>query len=551
MLMTFLANTLAWLSSCGAWVLFVLQARRLRHVQTRLLARILRDARDTRYGSRHEFADVHAPAEFQELPLTEYTDYLPYVTSIRSGGRGELTEEPVLLLQPTSGTTAGSKLIPYTAGLHREFQHAIDPWLFQTYRNHPSLFLGRHYWSITPSTSFESDASDRIRVGFADDTEYLNGLARIVAGRLLAVPAAVSRIADTPSFQYVTLLFLLRERNLRYISIWNPSFFVCLLDQFDRHRDALIRDLQQGTLLDSLSLPAALRSELERYLRPRPGRAQEIESLSRAATMPWRAVWPHLKVISCWTHSNAALFVDALKERCPTAVIEPKGLAATEGIVSIPWDLEMDPVAAYRSHLLEFKDCQTGTIHFLWELTKDRTYEVILTTRGGLYRYQLHDVVQVTGFYRGVPCLRFFGRHQRVCDLVGEKMDEHHVREILTSLSRTYPHGIAFQLLAPVKREACVFYALFLERAAANHCDLASIPSFIESQLEHNYHYLHARRLGQLSPLRLFLIRPGTGQATYLDHLQRRGQRLGDIKPGVLDSDLHWDQRFEGQYYEV
>jgi len=41
-----------------------------------------------------------------------------------------LTEEPVLLLEPTSGSTSAKKLIPYTRGLQREFSSAIGKWLW-------------------------------------------------------------------------------------------------------------------------------------------------------------------------------------------------------------------------------------------------------------------------------------------------------------------------------------------------------------------------------------------------------------------------------------
>lgn len=39
-----------------------------------------------------------------------------------------------------------------------------------------------------------------------------------------------------------------------------------------------------------------------------------------------------------------------------------------------------------------------------------------MPTDGGLYRYRLHDLVRVTGFYNQAPCLEFLGRDSLVSD---------------------------------------------------------------------------------------------------------------------------------------
>ena len=45
------------------------------------------------------------------------------------GERGVLTRDPVRIFEPTSGTTSGEKLIPYTADLQHQFQRAISAWI--------------------------------------------------------------------------------------------------------------------------------------------------------------------------------------------------------------------------------------------------------------------------------------------------------------------------------------------------------------------------------------------------------------------------------------
>jgi hypothetical protein len=44
---------------------------------------------------------------------------------------------------------------------------------------------------------------------------------------------------------------------------------------------------------------------------------------------------------------------------------------------------------------------------------------VVITTGGGFYRYQLKDIVEVTGFLHPVPTFRFVGKEDNTVDLFG------------------------------------------------------------------------------------------------------------------------------------
>ena len=60
------------------------------------------------------------------MPLARYEDFQTDIERIAAGEPSVLTADKVLLLQPTSGTTGGEKLIPYTASLRREYQRAAS-----------------------------------------------------------------------------------------------------------------------------------------------------------------------------------------------------------------------------------------------------------------------------------------------------------------------------------------------------------------------------------------------------------------------------------------
>src|SRR5438105_2122006 len=121
-----------WLNS--VWMLAAAREagafrRATRHVartQATLLADIVRVNCNTVFGRTHGFRRIDSPSEFQRrVPLSGYDDYTAAIQRIAAGNVGELMADAVETLQPTSGSTGGEKLIPYTATLRRQFQRAV------------------------------------------------------------------------------------------------------------------------------------------------------------------------------------------------------------------------------------------------------------------------------------------------------------------------------------------------------------------------------------------------------------------------------------------
>jgi hypothetical protein len=238
----------------------------------------------------------------------------------------------------------------------------------------------------------------------------------------------------------------------------------------------------------------------------------------------------------------------------PQARIQGKGLLATEGCVSLPLLNIGGAVPALRSHFLEFLPLPTDTTaradqgtarpHLVHELEPGATYAVVLTTGGGLYRYQLHDSVQVVARHHGCPVLRFMGKLAHISDHFGEKLNAQHVQQALDTL---LPQRIApppFVMLACEYLPDRAAYILFIETAASDE-QLRSLGTALEERLCTSYHYAYCRKLGQLAALRVFRIQAHAA-ADYLAHCQASGQRLGDIKPTVLHPGSGWLQVFRG-----
>jgi hypothetical protein len=543
---------LAWALAClPSWFAFRLALHVPRRTQEQRLRALLRRNQDSAFGRQHGFASLRNAAAFAaRVPLAEYADLAPAIAALRRGVPSPLGAEPVRLLEPTSGSSRAPKLIPYTAALQREFQAAIQPWLAALYMARPRLLCGRHYWSISPNTVPAASAAagpDAIPVGFADDAEYLGPLQRRLARWLFAVPPDIRHVTDPQAFTHLTLLFLLRERNLRLISVWHPSFLTLLLDALPAHLPALLGELRNGRLDAGLVLAPDLRQRLQAGFSAAADRASELSAWAASEPGQFGRLWPRLQVISCWTDGRASPWVERLRQAFPGVLLQGKGLLATEGVVTIPTGRGDAKVCALRSHFFEFVEPATGTLRRLWELEPGQEYSVVLTTGGGLWRYRLHDLVRVSGFCARTPCLEFLGRDDAVVDLVGEKLHEQHAAAALSAATSATGIQPEFALLAPEVRSRGCYYLLFVEIPGVSAAtEAARFAAAVEAELLHSYHYAHARRLRQLGAVQACCV-GGNALATYRAALVAAGIKAGNVKLPALRGESFWPDVFAPQ----
>jgi hypothetical protein len=535
----------AWIASC--WTPY----RSLRRAQdnpataqARLLERMLRANASSAYGRKFGFSQVRTAREFQSaVPIVDYDELRPWIERIKEGERTVLTEEPVLMLEKTSGSSTAAKYIPYTSSLRREFQRAVGAWMFDLHAHQPAMVCGTAYWAITPLAREPEITSGGLRVGFENDTEYLGAAERFLLGKILAVPGEVARVPELDTALYVTLRFLLQSPSLSFISVWAPSFLTILLGHLHNNAERLLADLRDGRLRPPGQLPEAIAPAFDRFLRADAARARRLEHAWRESGM-LRAqdLWPNLRVISCWTDASSRPAVPALRDMFPGVDIQGKGLLATEGVVSLPLVEHGACITAATSHFYEFME-QPGTLpRLLHELETNHEYSVLLTTGGGLYRYSLGDRVRVVGFAGSTPLLEFLGKEDGVSDLCGEKLSPAFVGSVLEELAVERAYMSDFAMLAPSQQES-LGYVLFLE-GATSETDLAVR---LDEKLARNPHYAYCRRLGQLTAPRIFQITGDAGEY-YLRRCVAMGQRAGAVKAVALHRLAGWEDIFLGHW---
>ncbi len=472
-------------------------------VQGKYLKALLKKNSDTVYGRKYGFDKIRCYKDFAErVPLTKYEDYEPYIRAMADGAENVLTSERVKLFEPTSGSSGGKKLIPYTPSLKREFQRGIKPWLCDIYTKLPEVRAGKSYWSITPVTEGKSRTKVGIPIGFEEDAEYFGFIEQSIMRRIFAVDGSVKFPENMDSFYFESARQLLNCGALTLISVWNPTFLTILCGYIREHAVTLSKTLPEN---------------------------DRAEFLKNAAENRFERVFPDLKIISCWADGSAADYIAELRLLFRGVYVQPKGLLATECFVSFPLVGEDGSRLSVYSHFFEFRRLSDGKIVTAGKLKRGE-YELIVTTGGGFYRYRIGDIIEVLETYPDrPPRIRFLRRGGVSSDLFGEKLTEEFVRDTLKRL------GVSgeFCLLAPYGKR----YRLYTTGENITN-------ETLDNALREGYHYDYCRKLGQLDCAEAVRV-TGDPRKNYIDKLSADGMRIGDIKPAVLSSKGGWENFFE------
>lgn len=525
---------------------FVSALKNIEQVQFELLKKILFEHSKTQYGKTYNFDEILSIKDFQtKVPITTYDSYAGFIENIANGEKNVLTKDDVVILEPSSGSTKASKLIPYTQGLKKNFNNGIEPWLSDVYLNMPELKTAPAYWSITPSFKKASYTKGGIKIGFDNDAQYLSDEFAMLLQGTMFIPECVSKIQDIDLFKYVTLLFLLAQENLSLISIWNPSLFLVLLDELKSNKQNFINDINNSSFPDELE--EGVKNGIGSILKFSDKRKSEICEILAQEEINFSLLWKNLKLISCWADANARGYADKLQEIFPKTLIQPKGLLATEGIMTIPIG-NIGRVPCVNSHFFEFieQDVVNPEIKLTHELDLGKAYSILLTTSGGLYRYEIGDIVKVYDKKGDCPCLEFIGKKDNVSDYFGEKINELHVKSILEKFD--IDKLSTFYLFAPKKNDDKLFYALYIElKETMKKQEFQELEDSIEKELLKNFHYKYCRDLNQLQAFKVFWVKEDVSALDkYLQISTDRGLKLGDIKPTFFSNQYNWD--FKGEF---
>lgn len=525
-------------------------ARRARSIQRDVLLAKIRRHAESDFGRAHGFAEMRTADDFRRrMPLTTYEDYAEYVERVKRGDLGAMfgPDTRLLMFAMTSGTTGSPKYIPITRQSFKEYRRGWQAWGLDTYYDHRDLLRKKTLqlssdWrrALTPGGTPCGNIS-----GLAAETKPL------VANPIFLLPRPVVRIHDPQAKYYVSLRIALANRRLGMIVTANPSTLIEFAQQADREREALLRDIFDGTLSEHIPVPPQLRHALRPWTARRDrGRARELEQLiEQSGGLLPREAWPELSVAAVWSGGSAGIYLPMVRKYYGEHVaIRDHGLSASEGRMTIPLeDGTSAGVLDFLHHYFEFipedeHGSAAPTVLEPHELEVGGKYFIVLTTSGGLYRYDIHDVVRCVGYEGEAPRIEFLNKGAHFSNITGEKLSESQViTAVQQSAARSGTEMSEFTL-APVTTNLRPHYVLLVEPPAAT-VSVEKLAGEVDRQLaELNCEYADKRRSGRIEPLQIRVVPAGTWADFRRKRMARGGSRE-QYKHPCLVGDLNFVEK--------
>lgn len=502
-------------------------------VQERVLRGILRQNRNTTFGERHHFGEVNSIANYQRLcPVQSYDSLRPYIDEQENTGKPAITAEAAVFYAQTSGTTGAAKLLPVTSTMLKQIKRQQALAGFLQYRACPQAFHGA-LLGIMGAAREDQTASGKT-IGAISGVMY--DMLPWPMKRKFILPSGVFGIKDHLIKYLLILRLALVERDITYIATANPSTFVLLLELVHTHLEELLTGIETGLWPSERLLPPDVANTMKRRLRPDRARAVELRALfATRGRLMISDIWPHVALMATWTGGNCRIPLQAITAQLPErAVTMDLGLLASECRTTLAVETDTrSGLPVFMDYFFEFVeralwDDKKPEFLTLNRLEQGKEYYLFITTTGGLYRYDINDIIKVAGYRNGVPLIEFLQKGRGVTNITGEKLYEKQVIQATSELAAQCALDIPFFIVLADRIAGRYEFHFELDGPIAQ--DTRELGSLLDRYLcQQNDEYQHKRSSGRLKPLQAHLLKVGTA-TNFRAHMVKRGQKDGQFK---------------------
>ena len=525
--------------------------------QEKLLRRIIRENSGTEFGRRYGFSSVTDINGYRDrVPVTTFSDYDTYIERITRGERNILTAEPPVFYNISSGSTGEPKYIPICredidlqklyfedaiAGMISEaIPHGSEDELFGRIFNLGDVFM----------TEMPDGTPNGIRSGIYYQTAVKNGS---LDCSVFPAPKEAMFPQDPDNMLYVKVRFALADPDITAIhgifAHRASPIFRFILNNWDE----LVNDTEKGTVNDSFNVSGQWKEYLKNNLPPAPERAAYLRSLSAAGLEDDMLIkiWPKLKYIKLIAGDIFGTRGDNIGRMIGSVPVHNFAYAASESVIGIAPKLSLRNryVLLPDACFFEFRHIdnlgEPREFVTMREVEVGERYDLIITTVSGLYRYDLADIIEVTGMYGNAPEIRICYRKDVVLSVADEKLNtmqfENAMRLFMDRTGITaegYFISGSYDVFPPG-------YDLFIETPD----DITdSFPDILDGCLrESSVNYRFARDIYEISAPVITKLAAGT-VAGYDEKRRSEGKRTDQSKPLHIVNDkqkIMWFEQFK------
>jgi hypothetical protein len=521
------------------------------HQQECLLERILLPNQGCEYGRMHGFSSIRSPHDYQNaVPICTYEDLRKYVDRMLQGEGGVLVSAPVRRFFVTSGTMAAPKYVPVTDSIIRDKWRAFQMYWNAVFAAHPDARRGV---VITNFSDSSSEAKTQSSLLCTTESAFWSAWSSASRARGTSPLANVlSKIKDVEA-RYYTIARILLEENVSTLMTLNPSTMLALFESMDEHAERLLEDVEHGKLNSDLPIDSEARAYVQARHPGNANRARQLREMLRTSKprlLPME-IWPHLRLVISWRSPMVVPYLNLLEPYVRSVPQRDYISMASEGVIAIPLEDGVNGgVLAASTHFYEFIPEEqlakrNPDVLLAHELQAGKNYLVLLSTSGGLYRYNIGDVVHVRGLVGLTPLVEFLYRAGATCSLTGEKLTEDHVAgAILAAAAQAGVNVYSFTMFPAAT--PLPHYVLLAEFATPTNDErLKTLLRELDRELGHrNIEYSSKRNSRRLGAPELWVVRSGSYAAWRRGRLAA-GANDAQIKAPFLTRDVSFHRNFD------
>jgi len=349
--------------------------------QNQILQNHISLSKNTLFGKKYNFNKISTYSEFtNHIPTQDYNSLKPYIDLARQGQKNTIWPGKIKWFAKSSGTTENkSKFIPVT-------NESLQNCHFQAGKDMLSLYLNNYPKSrILKGKSLMIGGSTNIN---KVESYYTGDLSAII-------------IQNLPTWVQLKRL---------------PSIKTALIADWEEKIEKIIQESVNKNITNISGVPSWTIMIIDKIMQKR-----NVNCLSE--------IWPNLEL-----YMHGGVNFDCYKKRFEKFTNTKKLnylelYNASEGFFGIQDDIGKNDLLLLINHgvFYEFAPMKNGTIQTekiipLQEVEINKIYAMIITTNGGLWRYQIGDTVSFTSLHPYK--IKISGRTQSFINTFGEEVNE-------------------------------------------------------------------------------------------------------------------------------
>lgn len=419
-------------------------------LQNQTLMEILRNNSATKYGLKYHFSDIQDQDQYKEmLPLTTYRVYKPYVQQLFEGKRNLLCSEELTGFAATSATSGSKKYIPQNRSVKNLFQIDYGLRAFALADQESLRVLGQPLGDgyalmlIGNPVEFADDPTSSKKLAISSiGASCLQFFDDNVKDILIPPVKLLTELASSvEDINYLYLRFALPCRDILYASSIYDDYVMGILRYLEKNWCLLCREIEEGThRFGNLNLDLEGIAEYTSFLQADPDRSKELREIMKDGLKEdtLHRIWPKLMVFSAAAKRGTFVEDTGLTKYLNGIAYDNSPYGATESLFGVAAGLndpriQLIPDACYFEFIPYKETTEENPRTLRMEEVKDgEVYELVITTRAGLYRYRIGDLLKVTGRRGDCPLFTFQGRRGIGIDLASEKAPEEALHNALT-----------------------------------------------------------------------------------------------------------------------